>query len=202
MRREYAVRPWGKWLVLLSVCLLVFVYPLSVTHAAEDNVYDSLQKNGDLQQPVDPDADSSLTEAPNDSMGLYLLQFLGSFILIIGLLYVVLRFVSKKAKQGGGVFHALGGHSFGKDRSMQMVMAGDTLYILGIGDDVNLIRMIPPGEEQTSILESVAVKPLDVSGKKKWLKGFFKRKTAQEKWDEHLFEQMKNVQAVEKHNED
>ncbi|MCM3693283.1 flagellar biosynthetic protein FliO [Neobacillus niacini] len=201
MKRRYAVSPWNKWLVLLAVCLLVFVSPLSQAHAAEDNVYNTFQKKSD-DQPADGDADSPLTAAPKSSTGLYLLQFFGSFILIIGLLYFVLRFVSKKAKQGVGVFHALGGHSFGNNRSMQMVMVGDTLYILGVGDDVNLIRAIPPGDEQTSILETVAVKPLDFAGKSKWTTGIFKRKTAQEKFDEHLFQQLKGVEAHQKHNED
>jgi flagellar protein FliO/FliZ len=201
VRGKYAVSPWEKWLVLLAVCLLVFASPLSQAHAAEDSVYDSFQKESD-DQPADRDADSPLTEAPKSSTGLYLLQFFGSFILIIGLLYFVLRFVSKKAKQGGGVFHALGGHSFGNNRSMQMVMVGDTLYILGVGDNVNLIRAVPPGDEQTSLLETVAVKPLDLSGKSKWTRGFFKRKTAQEKFDEHLFQELKGMQAHQKHNED
>jgi flagellar protein FliO/FliZ len=201
VRGKYTVSPWKKWLVLLAVCLLVFVFPLSQAHATEDNVFNSFQKNSD-DQPEEQDADSPLTEVPKTSMGLYLLQFFGSFILIIGLLYFVLRFVSKKAKQGGGVFHALGGHSFGNNRSMQMVMVGDTLYILGVGDNVNIIRVIPPGDEQTSLLETVAVKPLDLSGKSTWFGGFFKRKTAQEKFDEHLFQQLKGVQAHQKHNED
>jgi flagellar protein FliO/FliZ len=201
VRGKYAVSPWEKWLVLFAVCLLVFAFPLSQAHATENNVFDSFQKNSD-DLPSDQDADSPLTEAPKTSMGLYLLQFFGSFIFIIGLLYFALRFVSKKAKQGGGVFHALGGHSFGNNRSMQMVMVGDTLYILGVGDNVNLIRAIPPGDEQTSLLETVAVKPLDFSGTSKWTRGFFKRKSAQEKFDEHLFQQLKGVQAHQKHNQD
>nr|WP_256988841.1 flagellar biosynthetic protein FliO [Bacillus sp. EB106-08-02-XG196] len=92
---------------------------------------------------------------------------------------------------GGGPFHALGGHSLGNNRSLQIVMIGDTLYLLGVGEDVNLIRTIPPGDEQRRLLESVAEKPIDTVTK--W--GAHLKKTSQEKWDELLLKQLKEVKS-------
>ncbi|WP_284036421.1 flagellar biosynthetic protein FliO [Neobacillus sp. 114] len=191
-----------KWIAIVFVCLLVSIQPLSAAHAAENSVYENFQNNSDHQQKSG--TASTLSNPPKASMGLYLLQFFGSFLLIIGLLYLVLRFVSKKSKlfPGGGAFHALGGHSFGNNRSLQMLMIGDTLYIIGVGDSVNLIRTIPPGEEQTKLLETVAVKPVDISGKGKWNWGFFKGKTPKEKWDDLFLAQLKEMKSGQSDNKD
>jgi flagellar protein FliO/FliZ len=201
MRGEGFVTSWKKWIVLFTVLLIVFKMPITVVHASEKTVYDNFHKN--KQQ------DNNLTQKQaqsTPSMGLYVFQFIGSFLLIIGLLFFVLKYVSRKSKilQGGGVFHAIGGHSFGNHRSLQMLMIGDTLYILGVGDSVNLIRTIPPGEEQTKLLESVAVTPLDSPGKWKWewKWKFPARKTTEEKWSTHLIEQLKEVQSNQTHNHD
>lgn len=190
-----------KWFAIVCVCLLVLIQPLSAVHAAENSVYDTFQNKSDQQQKS---GSSTLENPPKTSIGLYLLQFFGSFLLIIGLLYVVLRVVSRKTKlfNSGGAFHALGGHSFGNNRSLQMVMVGDTLYILGVGDSVNLIRTIPPGEEQTKLLESVAVKPLDLSGKRNWNLDIFKGKTLKEKWDDNLYAQFKKIERNQSDNKD
>jgi flagellar protein FliO/FliZ len=202
VRGESSVLSARKWVGLVFVCLLVFIYPLSAAHATENSVYDNFQQKSDQQQKSG--SASTLSKPPKASIGLYLLQFFGSFLLIIGLLYLLLRYVSRKSKtlHGGGVFHALGGHSFGNSRSMQMLMVGDTLYIVGVGDSVNLIRIIPPGEEQSKLLETVAVKPLDISGKRNWNWGIFKRKTLKEKWDDLFLAQLKDIQSSQSDNKD
>lgn len=190
-----------KWFVMVFVCILVSIQPLSAAYAAENSVYDTFHNKTDQQQKS---GSQTLSNPPKASMGLYLLQFFGSFLLIVGLLYLVLRFVSRKSRvlTSGGAFHALGGHSLGNNRSLQMVMVGDTLYILGVGDSVNLIRTIPPGEEQTKLLESVAVKPLDLSGQRKWNWGIFKGKTLKEKWEDSLLSQVKDVRGSRSDNKD
>jgi flagellar protein FliO/FliZ len=191
-----------KWLVLLFVCFLVAIRPVSVGYAAEKSVYDSFQNKSDQQQ--ESKTSSPITNQPKASMGLYLLQFFGSFIIIIGLLYLVLRFVSRKSKllNGGGLYHALGGHSFGNNRSLQMVMVGDTLYLLGVGDSVTLIRTIPPGEEQTKLLESVAVQPQDITKKRNWTWNVLKGKSAKEKWDDLFLKKLKDIQSSQSNNKD
>lgn len=194
-----------KWIVLFTVLSLFIYLPLTTAHASEKTVYDQFQKN--TQQDKNPSPTKTTVENP--SMGLYVFQFIGSFLLIIGLLIVILKFVSRKTKMlhGGGVFHALGGHSLGNQKSVQMMMIGDTLYILGVGENINVIRTIPPGEEQTKLLESVAAAPIDISTgwMEKWnwdrLLGWIKRTTKQEKWDSQFLEQLKKIQS-KKNNQD
>jgi flagellar protein FliO/FliZ len=183
------VNTWKKWLRILTISLLVSVLPLSVVEAKEGTVYEQFQK----ESPADQSETKANPEPRKASVVPYALKFIGSFLLILLLLFIVLKYLSKKTKMyaGGGPFHALGGHSLGNNRSLQMVMVGDTLYLLGVGEDVNLIRTIPPGEEQRRLLESVAEKPLDTVTK--W--GSQLKKTSQEKWDELLIKQLKEVKS-------
>ncbi|MFJ5716422.1 flagellar biosynthetic protein FliO [Neobacillus sp. NPDC093127] len=197
-----------KWIVMLTAILLLVNVPLQTAHASEKTVYDQYKKNSQQEKnlpPAKPDTSAAST-------GLYALQFIGSFLLIIALIYLVLRFISRKTKLlgSGGAFHAIGGHPFGNNRSVQLLMIGDTLYILGVGESINVIRMIPPGAEQTKLLESVAETPVDISDKWKgkwklkwkWNRDFFNRKTKEEKWNAQFIEQLKDVQSNQAHNQD
>jgi flagellar protein FliO/FliZ len=180
---------WKNWIRILTISLLFSLLPLSVVEAKEGTVYEQFEK----ELPVDR-SETIVNQKPEKaSVFPYALKFIGSFLLILLLLFIVLKYLSEKTKNysGGGPFHALGGHSLGNNRSVQMVMVGDTLYLLGVGEDVNLIRAIPPGEEQKRLLQSVAEKPLDTVTK--W--GTQLEKTSQEKWDELLLKQLKQVKS-------
>jgi flagellar protein FliO/FliZ len=195
---------WKKWMILVTALILVLAIPLTTAHASEKTVYDQFHQNSQQDSHSSPAA--SQVAAP--SMGVSVFQFIFSFILIIGLLYWVLRYVSRKTKNlnSGGIFHGLGGHSLGGQRSVQMVMIGDTLYILGVGDNVQLIRTIPPGEEQTKMLESVSQTQVVLSEKwrfnwkEKW--ELFKQRTKKEKWEEHLSRQIRELQSKKNNNND
>lgn len=180
---------WKKWIRILSIGLLFSLLPLSVVEAKEGTVYEQFEK----ELPADQSETIANQKPAKASVVPYALKFIGSFLLILLLLFIVLKYLSKKTKNysGGGPFHALGGHSLGNNRSLQMVMVGDTLYLLGVGEDVNLIRAIPPGEEQKRLLQSVAEKPIDTVTK--W--GSQLKKTSQEKWDELLLKQLKQVKS-------
>jgi flagellar protein FliO/FliZ len=180
---------WKKWMRILTIGLLFSLLPLSVVEAKEGTVYEQFEK----ESPANQSETKAEPEPAKASVIPYALKFIGSFLLILLLLFIVLKYLSKKTKNysGGGPFHALGGHSLGNNRSLQMVMAGDTLYLLGVGEDVNLIRTIPQGEEQRKLLESVGEKPID--SVTKW--GAQLKKTSQEKWDEFLLKQLKEVKS-------
>ncbi|MFZ7944703.1 flagellar biosynthetic protein FliO [Neobacillus sp. 19] len=197
---------WKKWLVLLTALFLMVNMPVQSALASEKTVYEQFQKNSQQEKNLTP----ARTESPAASTGLYALQFIGSFLLIIALIYLLLRFISRRTKVhgAGGIFHAIGGHPLGTNRSVQILMIGDTLYILGVGESINVIRTIPPGEEQTKLLASVAQTPVDLTSqwkgkwKWKWDQDFFKRKTKQEKWNEFFIKQLKDVQSNQADRQD
>jgi flagellar protein FliO/FliZ len=180
------VRNWKKWIRIIMVCILMTLNSTVMVQAKEGTVYEQFENKS--QQGTPSEAEKQSVEPAKESVVPYALQFIGSFLLILLLLFVVLKFLAKKSKSNayGGPFHPLGGHSLGNNRSLQMLMIADTLYIVGVGNDVNLIRAIPPGEEQRRLLESIAEKPLDTVSK--W--GAQLKKNSHEKWNDLLIKQL------------
>ncbi|WP_462410740.1 flagellar biosynthetic protein FliO [Neobacillus sp. Marseille-QA0830] len=183
------MRIWKNWLVLLIVSLIGLLVPVTPVQAKEGTVYEQFEKTPSAGQKETVQS----PETTDTSIVPYAAKFIGSFLLIIALLFVLLKYLSGKkgiyAKRGP--FHALGGHALGKNRSVQMILIGETLYILGVGEDVQLIRAIPPGEEQSRLLEIIAEKPADAVST--WSAKI--KKTSQQKWEELLLKKLKEEKS-------
>ncbi|MDF2902689.1 MAG: flagellar biosis protein [Bacillus sp. (in: firmicutes)] len=171
---------------------------MTVAKASERTVYEKFEKKSQQENKTS----QIQTEVTKTKVSVvpYVLKFTGSFLLIIALLFFIQKYVTKKRKmyQGGGPFHGIGGHSLGNNRSMQLLMIGDTLYILGVGENVNLIRSISPGAEQTKLLEAVAEAETPVDVVTKWGKQI--KRTSQEKWNDLLIQQLKEQKPKSNQN--
>jgi flagellar protein FliO/FliZ len=142
--------------VIFTFVLLLFLSISHVSHAEKNSsVYDMYQKDSNQSD----NKKGIKKEEQTPSIFPVAAKFIFSFLFIIVLLFIFLKFLGSKTKglQTNGVFHALGGHSFGNQRSIQLLMIGDTLYIVGVGDNIQLLREIPPGEEQDALLNMLAV---------------------------------------------
>ena len=82
-------------------------------------------------------------------------------IVIIGIFFVIVKFLSQKNKTlFGRSLRSLGGVPLGQNKSIQVVEIGHSLYIVGVGDNVQLIEKIDDEEEVayiTSMLTNHAI---------------------------------------------
>jgi flagellar protein FliO/FliZ len=140
---------------------VMFIYLFSVqsttfaagsTSGGEPSVYDSIQKG----EKKSTSTSTKTVDSQSTSLFPLLIKFIFSFILVIALLYILLRFLSKKGRtlQSNGPVLPIGGHMLGNNRSLQVLLIGNTIYIVGVGEDVTLIRTITQGEEYQLLLES------------------------------------------------
>lgn len=128
------------------------------------------------------------TAPVGDGFSVYgmLLQVMFYLLVIIGLFYALVRFLSKKNRQfsTGRAVRNLGGVALGQNKSVQVVEIGGSLYVLGVGDDVQLISQISDPEEIQRIREAVAFKPAvdipSVGGLIKRLKSLRKQEQTEE----------------------
>lgn len=122
-----------------------------------DSVYDTILK-GEEKEKSSPE--KVVENGSSPSLFPSFIKFIFSFILVIGLLFVLLRFLSKRNmfQTRGPVIH-LGGQHLGKDRSLQILLIGQTIYIIGVGEEVTLVRTISQGEEYQHLLEIVENQP-------------------------------------------
>jgi flagellar protein FliO/FliZ len=152
--------------------------------SSEPSVYDSIHKDEVKTTP------SSSKENVRESSSIFplFLKFIFSFLLVIGLMFALLRFLSKRGtSQSNGSIIPLGGHLLGNNKSLQILLIGKTIYIVGVGDTVTLVRTLSEGEEYQHLLKSYenqadTLTPTD----------FLKDST--QKWSSVLQKQIKKMQ--------
>ncbi|WP_166786717.1 flagellar biosynthetic protein FliO [Jeotgalibacillus salarius] len=123
--------------------------------ASPGNVSDCMGDN--------PSEDCAEQELPavgesNEPSGINFMTFLrliGALAFVIILLFGLLKFINSKTKnyQQTRLIKNMGGTTLGGNRSVQIVKIADSYYILGVGDDVNLIKEVTTPEEVVEIEE-------------------------------------------------
>nr|WP_295970434.1 flagellar biosynthetic protein FliO [uncultured Bacillus sp.] len=75
-------------------------------------------------------------------------------IFVVALLYLVLKFMNKKSTmlKNSQLMDNLGGVPLGANRSVQMIRIGKRLFIVGVGENVQLLKEIEDVEEYNQIL--------------------------------------------------
>jgi flagellar protein FliO/FliZ len=180
----------------IKMFLIVFIFLLfyqTTTYAAgssssgEPSVYDAIQK-GEKSKPTPAKKDM---DSPSPSLFPLFIKFIFSFILVIALLLLLLRYLSKRSKlvQPNGPVLPLGGHLVGNNRSVQVLLIGKTIYIVGVGENVNLIHTISQGEEYQHLLESYENQT--ESSPTSWLP-----KDSIKKWDSIFNKHLKNMKHL------
>lgn len=95
-------------------------------------------------------------------------------LVIIGMILLLVRFLSKKSKMFGShqVMNHLTGIQLAQQKSVQLIELGDTLYLLGVGEDIQLIDKITDPDDIARIKEQLDVH-VPVLGERslQWLKG-------------------------------
>jgi len=78
-----------------------------------------------------------------------------AFLFVGALLYLLLRFINKKNQsyQKGHIISNLGGANVGNNKSVQIVKIGSKVYIVGVGENVQLLSEITDQEEIEKLLE-------------------------------------------------
>lgn len=144
---------------VLFIGIVLYLFSLQpTTYAAGDiaagdpSVYDAIHDD-EKSTPEETKAEDS----QSSSLFPLFLKFIGSFILVIALLLFILRFLTQRKRllSANGPIVPLGGHVIGNNRSIQIVLIGQTIYIIGVGESVNLIRTISQGEEYQHLLDSL-----------------------------------------------
>ncbi|MBF0705169.1 flagellar biosynthetic protein FliO [Alkalihalobacillus hwajinpoensis] len=139
-------------IMTLLLCFVLLV-PHHVVAATDGSVTDWLTEDGD--EPSAPqDEQPTEVEGPSTNVFFLLIKLVFYTIVVVGLIYLLIRFLSKRQQkiQHHSVFTPIGGTSLGNNKSVQMVKVGDSLYMIGVGDNVNLLKEIEDKEEVERIL--------------------------------------------------
>jgi flagellar protein FliO/FliZ len=147
------------WACVLLLVLHFAVSPIAVSAAA--SVGDCLQEDAagsdackDMneagnQQENTPTTDGADSSAGGTSTFLNLVKLALALAVVLGLIYVLLKFLNKRNRlfQQVRAMENIGGIALGNNKSVQIVRVGEKVYMLGVGDNVDLLTEIT--DEQT-----------------------------------------------------
>lgn len=131
---------------------------------AEGTDGDAVEADGNAESVTETDSDSEmmrendpLTEGDSINVFSLLIKILFSLGLIILLIYGMVRFLAVRNRhfQKGSVFANLGGIALGQNKSLQLIKVGSSLYLVGVADQIQLIRHIDNPEEIEELMEMI-----------------------------------------------
>nr|WP_242035329.1 flagellar biosynthetic protein FliO [Mesobacillus harenae] len=110
------------------------------------------EKNADSELQSE---DQSITEQAQVGVTFSdILRMIVATVFVVGLLYFLLKFMNKRSAsyKSSQLVENLGGTSLGANKSVQIVKAGSRLFVVGVGEDINLLKEIDDPEEYQQIL--------------------------------------------------
>jgi flagellar protein FliO/FliZ len=147
--------------ILLGLVLFLIVSPIYV-QADGDKVSDLYKNNTDNSGN---NSDTNTEETPlvseeeqseSGSVVFSLIQMVFALFLILILIYLLLKFLNKRNKLFNQVkaLENLGGITVGPSKSIQVVRVGGKLYLIGVGENVQLLEEIVDEQMKEEILKS------------------------------------------------
>ena len=104
----------------------------------------------------DDNEEDSFGAANEPNLFLLSLQMLAALAFVIFLIYALLKFVNKRSRSfsSHSTIESIGGVGLGANRSVQVVRIGKKLYLVGVGDSVQLLKEIEDKAEVEEIIEA------------------------------------------------
>lgn len=144
-----------RYLGIMALMLLLsfFVTPPHV-EAVNGSVTDWLTEDGEKPAEEKEEAPPPQVETKSSNIFVLLLKLVFYTVVVVGLIYLLIRFLAKRQQkmQQHSIFTPLGGTPLGNNKSVQMIKAGNSVYMLGVGEDINLLKEIKDEEEMKVIM--------------------------------------------------
>ena len=176
-RRTPSLNPKKSFYVIAVIfmfSLWALFTPAAAFAAADSNVTNWLEeKEPDAEQP----AESAETEPVEEQSFLSIVAKLIFYTaLILVMIYGLIKFLSIRQQklQPNQAVKLMGGTPLGNNKSLQLVKVGDKIYMIGVGDEVTLIKEFADEAEVGSIEKDLEKQPTIFSNPKfKLPKGIF-----------------------------
>jgi flagellar protein FliO/FliZ len=131
------------------------------------------------ESPPAAEKEVSVDEVSTGVSALDYLKMVFALIFVIALIYFLLKFINQKSKsfQQTKLIHNLGGTPLGGNRSVQLVKVGERVLVLGVGEDIQLLKEIDGKEEKEDILSFYDEKPQGLQQPKDMMMQWMGKKT-------------------------
>jgi len=187
--------------IIYLLAFLVMSMPAPV-EAEDPKVTDWVEDETPAEEPAD-DEDSVETQPIEEkSFAAILGQLIFYTLLIIAMIYGLIRFLASRQKkmQPNQAVKLMGGTPLGNNKSLQLVKVGNQIFMIGVGDQVTLIKEFSSEDEINGIEKDLerqtpALFPNPVST---FIKGKLTRQKETESYTDfdHLFNQSLDKQKL------
>jgi flagellar protein FliO/FliZ len=133
--------------------MMVIGIPASVA-AEEPNVMDWLEEeqpepDGQIVEENEPETNAGLNETNEKSPMLLIGQLIFYTLLIIIMIYALIKFLASRQKKlnPNQAIQLVGGTALGNNKSLQLVKVGGKIYLLGVADQITLIKEFASEDE-------------------------------------------------------
>lgn len=143
--------------LLLLLIVLTNAKPYLVHASPKGSVEECIKNPDKCEKPENPNK-PSMENNGNESFSISffdVVKMIAALAFVIALLYFLLKFINKKSQsyQQNRLVQNIGGTALGGNKSIQVVKAGKRLLVLGVGEDVRLLKEITDEQEQKDILD-------------------------------------------------
>lgn len=162
MNAQQQIKCQSIWGILFIVLFSFFLLP--TVSFAEGSAYDCLEnkegciEEGDQEENTPIDDTIPVQQNSKPKVGLTAGDYTRAFfalVFVIGLLYALLKFMNRKNRlyDKNRLMKNLGGISLGQQKSIQLIIVGDTYYLVGVGEDIRLLKEITDEKEIATLLD-------------------------------------------------
>ena len=139
----------------LVTFLFVYLPSGSVYADSDTNVDYCIKKPEACNDKTDPAAkEDTVVSAAGDVSAWEYIKMVLALIFVVVLFYGLMKFLNKRnlTFQRNQMVQNLGGLSLGAQKSVQLLQIGKSLYLVGVGEDVQLLREITDPQEVEALL--------------------------------------------------
>lgn len=141
-------------ILIVLPCLQTDVSAEQLNNSVKD-WYKPSEKNGDEKPSTTKEKTPKADEEIKVGVTFWdVAKMIFATIFVVALLYFLLKFVNKKSLnyKSSQLVENLGGTSLGANRSVQIVKAGSRLLIVGVGENIQLLKEIDDPDEAGQVL--------------------------------------------------
>lgn len=142
---------YRHWILLLIALAALWLAAPAMASADTGNVADWLKEAPGDAEPAEAEA---VPEIEEKSFAAIIGQLIFYTLLIAGLIYGLIKFLAMRQKgvQSQRAVQLMGGSPLGQNKSLQLVKVGGQFYLIGVGNEVTLIKEFS-GEAEIAALE-------------------------------------------------
>ncbi|QHE61303.1 flagellar biosynthesis protein FliZ [Rossellomorea vietnamensis] len=145
-----------KFQILFAILLFIFTAAAGdmKAFAEVNNVKDCIEHPDTCEGQQTDGVEGSESGLATSVTFLDYLKMIVALIFVVALIYFLLKFINQKGRsfQQTKLINHLGGTPLGGNRSVQIVKVGKQVLVLGVGEDIQLLKEVRDEKEKEEIL--------------------------------------------------